>query len=156
MGDPVRLPHRSSGFTLTEVMVVLTILGILLAIALPSFRSLIEDQRVKGAASELHASLVLARSEALKRNASVTLAPVGGDWSAGWRTAHPSAAGLFLDDHGPLNGLSVSGPAAVVYNRSGRLQVGADVSFTITGDVLGRTKCLSVDLGGLPTVEACS
>lgn len=147
---------RCAGFTIVEMMVTVAILAILVSIALPSFRNFIEDQRVKSVASELHASIILARSEALKRNVSITLAPRDGGWAAGWRTAHPSADGVFLDDRGAVAGVAIDGPGSVVFNGSGRLQGGASASFTITGDATSRTKCLSIDLSGRPTVKSCS
>lgn len=154
----MRLPTHAAnaGFSIVEMMVTVAILAILLGIALPSFTTFIEDQRVKSVASELHSSITLARSEALKRNASVTLAPRDGGWSAGWRTAHPSADGTFLDDHGQVAGVDIQGPASLVFNGSGRLQGGASASFTVTGEAVGRNKCLSIDLSGRPTVKSCS
>ena len=41
------------GFTLVELMVTVVVLGIFLSIAVPSFRSLLEAQRVKAMAYDM-------------------------------------------------------------------------------------------------------
>ena len=80
--------RRQTGFTLVEVMVVIAIIAIMSAIALPSFRDLIVKNRLSAASSALQVSLSLARSEASKRGADarVTVAANGtaGAWGNGW------------------------------------------------------------------------
>jgi type IV fimbrial biogenesis protein FimT len=66
-------PTRSAGFTLIELMMALVIGAILLTIGVPSFQSFIVNQRVKTTAFEIVAALNYARSEAIKRNRSLTL-----------------------------------------------------------------------------------
>ncbi len=63
----MRRQPASRGLTLIETMVVIAVLGILLALAAPSFRDFIATQRLKGAANELVSDMVYARSEALAR-----------------------------------------------------------------------------------------
>lgn len=59
---------NSGGFTLLELMVAIAVLAILLAVGLPSYQSLREDNALVGAARVLYADIQLARSEAVKRN----------------------------------------------------------------------------------------
>lgn len=61
------------GFTLVELMVTLSVMAILLAIAAPSFRDTMNSNRAATQANELIAALNLARSEAVKRGTSVTV-----------------------------------------------------------------------------------
>src|ERR1041385_409197 len=75
-------PNR--GFTLPELLIVVTVMGVMIAIGVPSFAEFIRNQRVKTASFEVFASLVFARSEAITRNTSVTLTPTGGNWGNGW------------------------------------------------------------------------
>lgn len=85
---------RSSGFTLLELMIALAIIGILLAVAAPSFREAMMNVRISAQTNDLMADLALARSEAVKRNQTVYLctsrdqATCNGDsWSQGWIVA---------------------------------------------------------------------
>src|SRR5450830_1885053 len=82
------------GFTMAELLIVLAIVGILASLAAPSFSQFIKSQRIKSMATDLNASLSLARSEAVKRNKNVTLSPdVGtGFWQNGWQIADPDNA----------------------------------------------------------------
>jgi prepilin-type N-terminal cleavage/methylation domain-containing protein len=79
------------GFTLIEVMVAIAILAILLTLAAPSFNSLTDKYRVKRAADSVSAFLINAKSEAIKRNTTVSAvfqtAGGGATWCAGMTTA---------------------------------------------------------------------
>lgn len=84
----------SSGFTLLELMIALTIIGVLLAIAAPSFREAMMNVRISAQTNDLMADLALARSEAVKRNQTVYLCTSrdqltcnGDSWAQGWIVA---------------------------------------------------------------------
>jgi type IV fimbrial biogenesis protein FimT len=87
-----RSRHTLRGFTLIEAMVAITVLAVLLAIAVPSFKDASLSSQLRASASDLAASAYLARSEALKRNAVVTLCMSAdgatcagsGGWEQGW------------------------------------------------------------------------
>jgi type IV fimbrial biogenesis protein FimT len=80
------------GFTLVELMMAITVVAILLVIAVPSFRDAALGSRLSAVANNLLASVQLARSEAIKRNQTVTLCASAngtscagsGDWEQGW------------------------------------------------------------------------
>ena len=64
---------HSSGFTLIELIVTVSIAAILVSIAAPSFSSMLERNKATVAANEMVSALLLARSEALKRRNNVTV-----------------------------------------------------------------------------------
>lgn len=142
-----------SGFTLVEVMVAIAIVAIFAALAAPSFAELIARTRTKSVASELHAALSRTRSEALMRNTQITIVAKSGSWQSGWVVSDPSGGGN-IDDRGATAGVSVSGPASVSFNASGRLSSSAPPMFVVTSPVsAAATACVSVDLGGRPYIK---
>lgn len=76
--------ERQRGLTLIELLVTVLIAGILIAIAIPTFSTMFEKNRLKGAAERLAAEVQLARGEALARRDPVSVSVVSGsDWCLG-------------------------------------------------------------------------
>ncbi|HSI25623.1 MAG TPA: GspH/FimT family pseudopilin [Methylotenera sp.] len=149
----------SVGFTLVELMVVISVVAILAGIAVPSFKEMVYNQRVKSASFELFASLMVARSEAVKRNGDVTITPVSGSWQSGWQIT--AADSTVLKDHQALTNIVVSNaPTTLVYKRTGRLSSSTSPSFQfdVSPANAGFIRCISIDLSGLPRTKkgACS
>lgn len=65
------------GFTLIELMITLVVAAALLGLAVPSFRTFLNSNRLTTASNDLHADIVFARSEALKRQGGATPGQVG-------------------------------------------------------------------------------
>ncbi|MDD3609626.1 MAG: GspH/FimT family pseudopilin [Halothiobacillaceae bacterium] len=65
--------NRQQGFTLIELLVAIAVLVVLLAIAIPSFTDLLRNSKVTSLTNEIVGALQMARSEALRRNATVVL-----------------------------------------------------------------------------------
>lgn len=88
------MKNLDRGFTLVELMVTLTIIGMLLMVGVPSFISTIQNNRISSQANSFLASLNFARSEAVKRGIRVTICTVNnndftkcdssGSWNQGW------------------------------------------------------------------------
>ena len=62
---------RTQGFTLVELLMTVTVLGILTALAVPSFRGMMDRNAVTTTANDLLSSILLARSESIKREQPV-------------------------------------------------------------------------------------
>lgn len=135
------------GFTIAEAMIVVAILAVLAGLAVPSLNQFVLGQRVKNASFDLFSSLVLARSEAITRNAAVTVTPAGGGWQAGWTVTAADGTVIRRQDDA-YSTIAIAGPANVGYNGTGRLSaaVGA-FSVTATG---ATPRCITIDPSGRP------
>ena len=160
LGPAGRGSIRAGGFTLVEMLVTLTVLGIMMGVAIPSFKSFVEGQKVKTAAFDLTSALLLARSEAIKRNAAVTITPDTADtWIAGWTVA---VGGTTLHKQQALSGVTITKAASAsvippnfAYGSNGRLSSASETQYLQVNG--GNTvKCLRVDLTGIPSTATAA
>lgn len=154
------------GFTIIELMIVLVVVGVLASIAAPSLRDVVVRTRLKTAASDLHTSLMFARSEAIKRNAGMQVVPVSSaDWTRGW-SVRVQAAGTVLSKQDPYQNLTITttnaayvaaAVASVTFSGTGRESGsgGAGVAFVITSpDYPGiPARCVAIDPSGRAAVR---
>lgn len=64
---------KQAGFTLSELMVVVTVIGILAAVVVPSFSGYLRRTRVEGSRNQLVADCYFARSLAIARRETITM-----------------------------------------------------------------------------------
>jgi type IV fimbrial biogenesis protein FimT len=144
-------PRRRTrhGLTLIELLVVLTIVGVLTGIAIPGLGAFVAGQRVSSMALDLNTDLLFARSEALKRNAAVSVTPREGGWGAGWVVASGGTELLTREaSAGSLN--FGDAPAAITFGAQGRVSAPA-AAVRITVSSSGHTitrRCVELDLSG--------
>ncbi|WP_437421238.1 GspH/FimT family pseudopilin [Stutzerimonas chloritidismutans] len=133
--------HHSRAFTLIELMITLAILAILLAIAAPSFRDTIQNNRTQTIANDLTTALQFARSEAVKRGVRVDICRRAAnacadavDWGNGWLVKVNGGDVLRVwEAVGDRD--SVSGPnETLTYRPNGLLTKTTDSAFTVAFD----------------------
>lgn len=73
------------GFTLIEIMTVVSIIGIMLAIGVPAMSDFVSDQRVRTVASDINSEISLARAKAMETSHRVYMQKLGVNWNNGWR-----------------------------------------------------------------------
>lgn len=99
-----RIPSRTKGVTLIELMVTLAIMAILAAIALPAFRDSIRRNEVTAASNALLADLSYARSEAANRGLQVSVCPSVDGVTCGGTTTYDT--GWIVYTYTPGSGLA--------------------------------------------------
>ncbi len=149
------------GFSILELMIVLAIVGIFAAIGIPSMRDQLLNTQVKTAATDAHLSLLLARSEAIKRAANVDVLAADGttpyDWAGGWSVLTTGTV-TTLRTQEALTGLTVdcnptACPDRLTYSRTGRATPATEFRIYINGNDKVRMRCVSVSLSGKPRIE---
>lgn len=70
---------RPSGFSLIEMMVAIVILSILVGLAVPSFRTMLQNTQIRNAAESVLDGIQKARAEAVKQNRNIEFVLLGDD-----------------------------------------------------------------------------
>ena len=126
--------NYENGFTVIELMITILLLGVLAGVAVPSFASILKQNRLSAQTNTILSSLNYARSETITQNTDVVIAPLvaGIDWSAGWTT---SVDGTVLRNFESFSNASVTSSVAILtYKSDGSLDSGAPVTITLTPD----------------------
>jgi type IV fimbrial biogenesis protein FimT len=160
--------NRQLGFTLTELIVTVAIAAILLTVGVPSFQSMIRNNRAATHMNEMISALNLARSEAAKLGRRVSLCPStdqasctgGTNWNSGWIVFTDTSTndstvtvGMVLRVGEALTGApTLTGPTSVRYRfTGGTLPDGTSVQFNYALDTVTQLVCVSPV--GRPRVE---
>jgi type IV fimbrial biogenesis protein FimT len=118
------MKNRSRGFTLMELMIVLTVAGVILAIGAPSFGEFRRSNRMAGVANDFLIAVQVARSEAIKRQVGVSLCPSATpDADNASCTANKDFSGwiVFVD---PNNNCQREFPAEQILQAGSRIDTG--------------------------------
>jgi len=135
------LLHRAAGFSMVELLITLVLLGIAMAIAIPSFRGWVDNSNLKAAARTLSSDIAYLREAAISSGRSHTIAydmaqnrytlrwDSDGDGSCDADVPNYAAARLMSDHGGGIQITSVS-PAAIKIISSGSINPFGSVVIT--------------------------
>ena len=177
--NPTRGAHCAAGFTLPELMVVIALVAMLMAMAVPAVGSGLASLKLTSASNNLLFDIYLARSEAIKRNGRVVICKsadaatcaTSGGWEQGAILFQDANNNGMRDDHEQIiqrepafsRDLSISGNNSVAeyisYDSDGRskLASGAFQAGTVTlcrhsGDP-GDARQIVINADGRPRVQ---
>ncbi|HYL71005.1 MAG TPA: GspH/FimT family pseudopilin, partial [Candidatus Dormibacteraeota bacterium] len=129
--------RQPRGFTLVEVMISLTVLGILLMLALPSFSEWLQNQQLRAASEATLNGLQVARAAAIQRNVLVRFQQTAPPFTA-WSVTEPVSALAVQSrahEEGSPNAQITATPAGattVTFAPLGNVVANLDGSATVT------------------------
>jgi len=131
---------RTAGFTLTELMVTLTVASILMMVAAPSFREFLQSNRMSTQVNLFISSLNIAKSEGVKGGARVTMCKssnliactTSGGWEQGWLLWTDKDKDGVIDENEILQ---TKGPAGGDLTIRGNYFVKDKIIFTSSGNL---------------------
>jgi len=163
----------SAGFTLVELVVVMTIIAILLTLGIPSYRYVTTSNRVSAEVNSLLGDLQFARSEAIKEGATVRVCPPNAaltdcagnvtHWEKGWIVISPVATPAVLRVQAPFANTKDSfvatlGQTVISFDRNGfagaqpaLTNAGATIKLTTIPNITQWVRCVEVAWGGMLT-----
>ena len=139
--------RKEEGFSLIELMVIVSVLALTLGLAIPAFSDMLSNSRMSTTVNDLVTSLHAARSEAITRHAAVILCPAnaagtncqaGSDLKAGWlvfidndNNASVDASEPVVQRHGPVDAGPVlelrvfpaDGGGRIAFSSAGTLRI---------------------------------
>lgn len=130
---------RSAGGTLLELLISISIVAVVLAVAIPSYDALIQQTRFATFSNNYLLHLHLARSEAAKRNdrvvicksADASTCTTSGSWNQGWIVFHDANNNAQIDLGEEI--LRVNEPLPSNWSFLGNTPVVNYVSYSSTG-----------------------
>jgi prepilin-type N-terminal cleavage/methylation domain-containing protein len=89
--------HSSSGFTITEILITTTIIGILVGLSVPGWLAFVNTRRLNAAHSEVYWAMRQAQREATKEKVTWQVSISEQDGVVKW-AVHPATSKYFISD----------------------------------------------------------
>jgi prepilin-type N-terminal cleavage/methylation domain-containing protein len=129
MANPARMPERPErGFSLVEMLIVVGIVAVMAAVALPNIGQYIRNYRIRGAAQVIAGELQAARSRAIMSNTNLGVSFVVLDRDT-YRFLQEDIPAASVERYGPLRKL----PTGVIFVPSGLTEPGPTLRFQRLG-----------------------
>lgn len=183
IGNFIMKPPTIAGFTLIELMAAVAVIGVLAALAVPSFQGMLERNRLKQAVEGLKSDMQFARTEAIKRSTDIKISRTAGNagaWCYGLSATPPTTAACdcnqstvtVADDceiksvlgtaYNATN-LLITDTKAFDFRRGTIVGIGYNVNFTTANysarvviSTVGRVRvCTPAGMTGLPEYPDC-
>jgi type IV fimbrial biogenesis protein FimT len=145
---------NEQGFGMAELIVVVAVIGLLAALAMPSFLRFWQSSTLSAGAAEMASRLNQGRQLAISQNGSVCVQVSG--TSVQFRRVSCAGtpwAGIWSDGAGLIrlsNGLQISGGPATFTNAGGAT---ANATFTVTDPRTSRFRTVAVTVTGRVVVQ---
>lgn len=158
----MRKNKNNKGFTVLEIIISMTVVGIMVALASPSISEFVKNNRIYTSSKILNADVSYAKSEGMRGIGNVVMSPIDGDdFTGGWR--------IFIDVNGnnsydegtdtllriqegfgePLT-VTASGQDFISFNAYGENATRQEMSLTICDNRSGKFgRMTSVNIAGL-------
>ena len=172
------MKRSGRGFSLIELLITLAIMGILLALAVPSYQVWISNTRIRTTAESIQNGLQLARAEAVRRNAQIRfqftdstasgclLSTTVSNWVVSYDNPAGACDSVLLNEAYPVNDAAHNPPPRMLQVRtavegSRKVVVAADQS-TFVFNGLGRvtplpaTNPVAINVSPDATVGNCA
>lgn len=119
--------RTTRGFTLFELLIVMAIIGIVTAFALPGLRELLANSRVRATASDIETAIAFAKSTAATTRQSVVITTTATGYQVRRSTSPVSLTGTIIQSYG------LGSTAAVTTVIKGTSTAVSNFQFTPTG-----------------------
>ena len=180
----MRHPMAVRGFTIVELLVTITVLGIVLMLGLPNISAWLQNTQIRNSAEATVSGLQLARAEALRRNrqvrfnivntldASCNLIATGGNWVVSMAdpsgkcnvdpsdTTDPFIVQKRSGQDGSQNAAISASGSSVFFNGLGSASAPLQISITNPNGgacqtAAGPMRCLQVNVSASGSVRMC-
>lgn len=155
----MQMLEKNKGFSLVELLLVIALIGVMVAIAVPSIVSQINHQRLVRSARDLFTEINAARTNAITRNVRYEVDVAGATYQLKYFDAGTAS---WVNEHAAVamqSKISITSPAGafqVVYNPNGTVAVPGNICLTNTANTADRMSIqFTGSLGRISIVTGC-